>query len=357
MRNWLVSLLKQREMARAILSAACLTRDDGLMQVLVVGGSGFIGSRIVERLSRTGWARPVVGGRRAAASLNGVEFRSVDSTNSGALDAALSGVDAVVNCVAGDQSNIADGARLLAQACLRASIPRVTHLSSMAVYAHGGGVDLRENSPLVPPGIGYAGAKRQAEAHMATLARGGSVVFMLRPGCVFGPGSSMWVCFIAELLRQGRIGHLGGAGDGWSNLVHVDTVADAVVASLHQEGRLGEAVAVNLAAPDSPHWNQYFQDLAAAIGVAPKQISPRLLQLDAWLSSAIGKVARPIAARFGSGANAWPQALHPSFLQLWSRQARMDASFAQQALGLQPSSYRQGLNDSVEWLLKVQRVT
>ena len=97
-----------------------------------------------------------------------------------------------------------------------------------------------------------ARAKCEAEAHMLTYARAGGTVVMLRPGCVWGPGSDLWVGRIGRLLRSRRLGDLGAAGDGWTNLVHVDDVCKAAVAALGLVQPRGEIRTYNLAAPDSP---------------------------------------------------------------------------------------------------------
>ena len=60
---------------------------------------------------------------------------------------------------------------------------------------------------------------------------GGDAV-ILRPTCVFGPGSTQWTTRIARLLKARRIGDLGSAGDGGCNLAFIDDVVAAVLAAL-----------------------------------------------------------------------------------------------------------------------------
>jgi nucleoside-diphosphate-sugar epimerase len=320
------------------------------MKVLVLGGTGYVGSHLCAMLQGSGWATPVSASARRQAV--GFESLRVDSRDPAALRAAMRGVDAVVNCVAGDAASIAGGAKALAQAALQEGCPRVVHLSSMSVYgAAEGRID--EMAPLDPTLGWYGRAKCEAERHVAALWQAGGTAVILRPGCVWGPGSQLWVGRIARWLRAGRLGDLGIAGDGWSNGVHVDDVCHAVMASL----RVTEPglQIYNLAAPDSPRWNDYFVDLALAIGAVPvRRIASRQLQLDAWLAGPPLKAAQLLLTRLGLGGHGVPDALPPGLLGLWERHLLLDASAATQGLGLQWTPYAASLRQSASWFLRGQ---
>ena len=318
------------------------------MRVVVLGGTGYVGSRLCSLLQGSGWAKPVSASSRRLAA--GIESLRVDSRDADALGRALRGVDAVVNCVAGDAASIAQGAQVLAQAAIAAGCPRVVHLSSMSVYGPAEGrVD--ENAPLDPSLGWYARAKCEAERHVASFAAAGGSAVILRPGCVWGPGSQVWVGRIGRWLRAGRLGDLGIAGDGWSNGVHVDDVCDAVVASL-RSSHTGMRT-YNLAAPDSPRWNEYFVDLALAIAATPvRRIASRQLHMDAWLAGPPLKVAQTLLARLGRAARAMPDPLPPGLLGLWERHLLLDASSATQALGVKWTPYAQSLQQSAAWFVR-----
>lgn len=326
------------------------------MKVLVLGATGFIGQRLVARLRDSGWATPVLAGRRApVARSDGLEFRHVDTLDAGSLRQALGDVDAVVNCVAGEGDAIARGAQLLVEAALQTSRPRIVHMSSMAVYGRQEG-SLDENSPLDPGASWYAQAKCQAEVHMSAYAEAGQSLVMLRPGCVHGPGSDMWVGQMARLLVAGRVGDLGAMGQGWSNLVHVDDVCAAVLLALQYAPQAnvaaGAAAVFNLAGEDSPRWNQYFADLAQAIGAGPAaKISPLRLKLDAQLGTVLIRVLQRLAHKAGASGKRLPVALSPSFLRLWQQDLRIDGQRARTVLKFAPRPYAQGLAESAQWAL------
>jgi nucleoside-diphosphate-sugar epimerase len=323
------------------------------MKVLVLGGSGYIGSRLCAMLASSRWATPVSASARH--STPDVENVKLDTTDPAAMAHAVDGVDAVVNCVAGSAWAIAEGAKVLAEACAGTGCTRIVHLSSMAVYGRREG-SVQERSPLDGSLGWYARAKCEAERHLATFAEAGGTVAILRPGCVWGPGSELWVGRIGRCLRAKRLGDLGAEGDGWSNLVHVDDVCRAVSAALRMQLAARQVRTFNLAAPDSPRWNQYFVDLAIAIGATPVQrIPPLQLRVDAWVGGPALKVAQSALGRAGRSPRAVPDPLPPGLLGLWQRQLRLESQPAQRDLEIRWTAYGEGLQQSAQWFLQAGR--
>ncbi len=324
------------------------------MKVLVLGGSGYIGSRLCSMLEGSGWATPISGSRGAARGIGSVQ---VDTTNMESMRAAMRDVDAVVNCVAGSAEAIAQGAKVLLQAATDASCQRIVHLSTMSVYgALEGQVD--EQSPRDPSIGWYAKAKCEAEDILAQFK--GSLV-VLRPGCVWGPGSELWVGRIGRLLRARRLGDLGAVGDGWSNLVAVDDVCSAILASLQLETS-GVPRIYNLGAPDAPRWNDYFIDLALALGATPvPRLTSRQLQLDAKLAGPALKMLEILLKKMGRSVQGLPDPLPPGLLGVFERHLHLDSEAAQRELGIQWTPYEQVLKQSAAWFLQrhagaVQRI-
>ena len=111
----------------------------------------------------------------------------------------------------------------------------------------------------------------------------------------------------------------------------------------------------NLAAPDSPRWNDYFVDLALAIGATPvRRLGPTQLKLDAWLAGPPIKASAMLLKRVGHDASRLPAILAPGLLGLWARHVRLDSSAAERDLGLTWTSYAAGLEQSTEWFLEIQ---
>jgi dTDP-L-rhamnose 4-epimerase len=126
------------------------------MRVLVTGGAGFIGQHVVRELRARendvrvmdSWRSDVHAGRESSPPAD-VEIIKADVRDTGALDKALAGIEAVVHLAAKvglgvdvqdlpdyASSNDAGTAELLA-AMARAKVERLTLASSMVVYGEG----------------------------------------------------------------------------------------------------------------------------------------------------------------------------------------------------------------------------
>ena len=321
------------------------------MNVLVLGGSGYIGSRLVAMLRESGWARPVAASSRA----RGDSQLRLDTRDGPALTEALRGMDAVVNLVAGDAESIGAGARTLSEAAAAAKCPRVVHLSTMSVYGAREGVIDEAAEP--GPSLGwYDQAKRDAEQTLSSYAAKGGTVVMFRPGCVWGPGSELWVGRIGRWLRSGRLGDLGEQGDGWSNLVHVDDVCTAVIRALQLQLPAGSSKAYNLAAPDSPRWNEYFIDLALAIGATPvRRLAARRLKLEAKLAGPALHIGRKLLQRAGRSPDRMPEPITPGLVGLWQRHLQLDSGAATRDLLLDWTPYPVALADAAAWFTQQEQ--
>lgn len=321
------------------------------MKVLVLGGSGHIGNCLIDKLLIAGME--TVSASRGNKALIGVaNHLQIDSCDLLAMKHAVKDFDAVINCVAGDAKSIALGAEVLTQAALANNKPLIIHLSTMAVYGRFEGL-ATEQTPL-DPGLGwYAAAKCQAEYHIQRFVEQGGHAVILRPGCVSGPGSQLWVGRIGRWLQAGRLGYLGEHGDGWSNLVHVDDVCQAIINSLLADYDLGRCPVYNLSSADSPRWNQYFVDLALAIQATPvTKIGRRQLFLDAYLLSPPLKLLEKAVYKLHlTGLNLAPP-LPPALMKFFGQQIRLDGSLAQQQLKLSYTGYQTALKTGVDWFSK-----
>ena len=304
------------------------------LRVLVLGGSGHIGARWLQMHAATAPAAPDASplaleafsaSRHAAAGQ--ARTLALDIRDAAPLRQALQGMDAVVNAVEGSTSATAQGTARLCEAALRLRV-RLVHLSTQSVYGPFEGT-VHESMPLDPRLGGHGKAKCEAEMQLREFVRAGGQAVVLRPGCVWGPGSERWVGRLGRWLRAGRLGELGACGDGWSNLVHVDDVCQAITRALRLPLEPGVLPAFNLAAPDSPRWNRCFVDLALALGATPvRRVSQRQLWLDSHLASPALQAAQHLARCVGRDTSSWPEPMPPGLVRLWSQHIRLDSSAA-----------------------------
>ncbi|MEJ1158836.1 NAD-dependent epimerase/dehydratase family protein [Prosthecomicrobium sp. N25] len=295
------------------------------MRIVVLGAAGFIGRAVIERAAASGHrAVAAVRDPRRAGGLRAGEVLSVDATDRAAVAAAVDGADAVVNCVMADPRSMAEATHAVCESALAGEATRVVHISSIAVYGAETGL-VGEDAPLAAHDR-YGGAKARCEGIVAAARGRGLDAVILRPALVYGPGSPLWVTRIARLLQARRLGDLGASGDGFCNLVHVDTVAAAVLAALEEPAPAHRVY--NLAPEDPPTWNRYLMHFARRLGAVPvERITPRRLALERALAAPVLRAAE-IAARRVGRADAVPPPITPGLAGLFGRRVRYDAARA-----------------------------
>ena len=206
--------------------------------VLVLGGTGFVGAALCEKLVERfggGSARIVVPSRRPARAkylqmLPTVELVAADVHDDAQLARLLRRCDAVVNLVAilhgsdkaFDQVHV-QLPRRLAQACTAAGVRRIIHVSAL-------GADAQAPSRYL----------RSKAAGEAALASAGLELTVLRPSVIFGEGDRFLNLF-ARLQSVFPVMPLAGA-EARFQPVWVDDVALAIVRCLDDRTTIGETL-------------------------------------------------------------------------------------------------------------------
>lgn len=210
------------------------------MTILVTGSSGYIGSRLAERLQETG--HTVVGVDRDAEGgpKNLHRFVQGDLANADVRARALDGVDAVMHLAAAkDDWGISDETfffenlevtqRLIADARERDIHDWVFYSSVAAI---GPGDEPRtEDSPLRPEGA-YGASKAEAESLFEEYAEEVPEMscVILRPSVVFGPGHFSYtnVHRLIEAIRGGRF-LMVGDGQAIKTTSYIENVIAATL--------------------------------------------------------------------------------------------------------------------------------
>ncbi len=203
-----------------------------MKNVLVLGGTGFIGAHVCEKLVRAGWSVTLATRRRSNAHavmhLPSLTIREMDVHDYAALSRAVVGHDAVVNLVAILHGTQAAFDRVhvqlpqkLADACCKAGVGQLVHISALGANAQ---------QPDALPSM-YLRSKSLGEALlMATCQQ--LALTIVRPSVVFGAGDSFLKLF-ARLQKMAPCVPLAGA-DARFQPVWVEDVASAVVKSLER---------------------------------------------------------------------------------------------------------------------------
>ena len=315
-----------------------------MTNVLILGANGFVGRRLVQVMASSQQFQPIAlvhrAGRPAAPD---VEVRVCDATDQAALFAAASGASYAVNCIAGDAQTMIAATNNLVALALQQKLQGIIHLSSMSVYGHATGL-VDERQPLDPSGGWYGSAKVKCET---LLQDAGTPAVILRPGCIYGPGSEQWTARIGRLLDAGRIGDLGPAGDGHCNLSYIDDVVNAILAALATPAAIGQGL--NVSDPEPVTWNRYFFRFGQEIGAVPiRRISRRRLQIEGKLLAPALKIAEIAAARLHM-PNLLPEPIPPSLIWTWSHDIVLDNRRADAVLRLPRTDLAHGIRAAAAW--------
>ena len=246
-------------------------------RILVTGGAGFIGSRIVDLLLMRGFAVVVLDNESTGSRTNlndGAEFISGDVRNLNDLTPIFAaGVDAVLH-IAGQASirlsfndPTADlnvntlGTINIIQQCITHQVSRLLFASSMTIYGNPTLVPTPETA-LPDPVSYYAITKYAAERYVHVTAQRRDLGFdfnvtSFRMFNVYGAGQSLtnayqgvFAIFIGNVLRGEPI-RIHSDGEQSRDFVHVSDVARAWVDAIVNSASYGQVINLGTGTPTS----------------------------------------------------------------------------------------------------------
>ncbi|HEX6559733.1 MAG TPA: NAD-dependent epimerase/dehydratase family protein [Longimicrobiales bacterium] len=319
--------------------------------IYITGATGFIGSRVARRLLERGeQVRLLVRSRARADGLArlGAELIEGAVTDARTHLQGLHGAQAaihlaaiydigIVDAAAIQRTNV-DGTRALLSAAEQAGTPRVVHVSSNAAL---GPVRAAPTEPVDAYAGPFHSAYHRSKAESHQLARAaqhaGRPVIIVCPSFVYGPGDEGPAGrFIKDLVRR-RVPALLSR-PAWFSYVHVDDVADGIVAALDR-GAPGE---VYLLTGEASTMN----DFAARVARFA-QVKPPRLRLPVGLARGLAAVLDPLSRithmRFPMTRETVRTTVTDRWLHTHERATR--------DLGYQPRSLDSGLPETVAWAL------
>jgi uncharacterized protein YbjT (DUF2867 family) len=228
------------------------------MNVLVTGGTGFVGPKVVHALrARDHAVRALVRDRGRAKTLEtwGCELVDGDVTDTGSLRKAVDGVDCVVHLVAMIKGKPAEFERMMAQgtrdlvtAAEEAGVRRFVLMSALGTS--------EENRDLVP----YFRAKWDEEQAVKASSLE-HVIF--RPSFVFGKDGGILQTFVRQ-VRLSPVTAVVGDGTGRLQPIWVDDVAAFFAESLTAAAAGGQTFEIG--GPDAVTWNELYDRIRTVLG-------------------------------------------------------------------------------------------
>lgn len=283
-------------------------------EIVVLGGTGFIGRRVIGRLLQRGAPVTCLVRRShglppeitAAADRGQLRLFRASLEDADALESALTGARCVLQLATGGGATLAEmrasmveGTLAMARAAERANVERFVFASSSAALYLGADAGARIDDSVGPDPEPekralYARCKAETEAALMRMHEAsGFPVCIVRPAVVLGPGSAMQHSGLGLWARDN---HCVGWGPGNTQLpvVYVDDVADAFVEAALSGDESLHGRALNLAADVPLTARRIVAELKASTGRAlhfhPRALwLSQLMELGKWVVKKIGR--------------------------------------------------------------------
>jgi UDP-glucose 4-epimerase len=221
------------------------------LKALVTGGSGFIGSHVVDKLNEAGHT-PVILDLAASPWHPEVETRIADLTDAAAVHEAVAGCDAIFHLAAmADVNQVVDapsrtdavnvhGTFNLLEAARAKGLERFLYASTIWVYGNAPGPEPHdEDTPLVLPPHLYTATKLAGEMYCRSYETlYGLSTTILRFGIPYGPRArpaAVVPAFIAK-AQAGTPLTIAGDGSATRQFVYVEDLAEGMVAAIALAG-------------------------------------------------------------------------------------------------------------------------
>lgn len=220
----------------------------------MTGGTGFIGSRVVERLCGRGDEVVVLARRPEKAAGLDAEVVEGDLSDADAIRRGIEGCQAVFHIAADYRvgmpkakresmydSNVRGTERVL-DAAAGAGVDRVVYVSTVNAFGNTNGriVDETYTRDEADGFVSYYDeTKYRAHRIAQERAAGGVPVVIVQPGLVYGPNDHAIVGELIDQASKGKMPAKAFPGLGY-NAAFVDDVADGILLA-HDKGQVGES--------------------------------------------------------------------------------------------------------------------
>jgi len=249
---------------------------------LVTGGSGFLGSHVIDAL--IGRGEDVIAlvrnsSDKAYLESIGTKLAFGDLNDAESIKRAAQGVDRIYHCAAlaadwGTWEEFRDanatGVRNILDAALKVGASKFVHVSTTDVYGHPN-YPADEKAPFRLRGWPYGDTKIEGEQIAWDYYQKYNLpITIVRPVSIYGPRSATFVLEIMDLLKKGEMIHIG-FGKQSAGFAYVTNVVDVMLRAADSDQSIGQAY--NASDGSNVTWRQYIDQLAEIVGVK----SPRLV--------------------------------------------------------------------------------
>jgi uncharacterized protein YbjT (DUF2867 family) len=226
--------------------------------ILVIGGTGFVGSHLVRRMRGNGLPVRVVArnpDKAHALADQGVDVVPGEISDKASLEKAAAGAERVIHLVGIIQEapgvtfeNVhVEGTRNLVEAARKAGVRQFFYQS--AVGARPGAKSE------------YHKTKWQAEE----LVRASGIPYtILRPSLIYGPGDQ-FTLRLSDIIRQSPVLPVIGSGKSRIQPIFIDDVVSCIVKAVTSDGFLNEIYEIG--GPEQLTYEEVMRAIAGAMGI------------------------------------------------------------------------------------------
>jgi nucleoside-diphosphate-sugar epimerase len=325
--------------------------ESSRLNVLITGGTGFIGSRLGLRCLADGHSVRILGQENTPAeSVNRkfVEDRGgrviLESvTNAHGLSELFQGVDVVFHLAAVQhEMNVPDrkfwdvnvtGTKNILEASIRAGVKRFVHGSTIGVYGSIEGV-VDEQTPCMPDNI-YGVTKFEGEKLALSFCDRIPVVVIRIPE-VYGPGDRRLLKLFKAIRRKAFV--VIGRGENLHHLIYIDDLVEGLLQSAVHPAAANKLFLLAGAEPVTT--NQMVAAISRHFGTSPPRFHAPMFP---FLVAAIvlEKTLRPLGIQ---------PPLHRRRLDFFKKSFTLSSRLAQQTFGFSPKAdFPQGALKTANW--------
>lgn len=324
------------------------------MKCFVTGANGFIGSKLVERLSAEGHeVYCLIRSPEKFAALRGENIHPVlgDLENRAALIQGCIGSDVVYHLAAyakpwSKDENLpykinVQGTINLLEASVKTGIKKFIFTSSAAVFGPSNDGQIIDehvirNEPFFND---YESSKAMAEEFALEFIKKRISIVILNPTRVFGPGpinESNSITKIITLFQKGRWHILPGNGTKIGNYVFIDDVVEGHLLA-EKNGQSGERYILG---GENLTFDQFFQNLSIITG--KRRL---LINFPVWLMIMTAKIMELLAYVTGI-----PPLITPPWIRKYLHHWNLSSEKAINQLGYKITPFNEGVSKTVTWL-------
>jgi dihydroflavonol-4-reductase len=322
------------------------------MNVLITGGTGFIGSRLALKCLETGISVSILGQENTAAEADnrrlvqrrGAQVILASVTDRARVFESLQGIDLVYHLAAAQhEANVPDqrfwdvnvhGTQNILEACLNAKVKRLVHGSTIGVYGSALEGEIDEQSSLKPDHI-YGITKLEGEKVVRSFQDQLPAV-VIRISETYGPGDRRLLKLFRAIKKH--LFWMIGDGTNLHHLIYIDDLIEGLLLASTVPAAVGKTFVLSGTAPLTT--NDMVEIIAKQLRVRRSNLRLPLAPL-LILATATEKTLRPMGIQ---------PPLHRRRMDFFQKSFVFSQEQSERVLGFIPhTTFQQGVAETAKW--------